>query len=100
MERLVADMQERLSGNERRGWANDQGPVSISRRLSVVRFGTIYATHGPTPTHLESFEIASGALAELKQELDQLVRVALPRLERRLDEAGLPWTPGRSVPGS
>ncbi len=100
LERRVADMQERLSGNPRRGMANDQGPVSISRRLSVVELGTSYTTHGPTPTHLESFGIAARALAELKNELNELVRVRLPRVERRLDEAGLPWTPGRAVPGN
>ncbi|MEO1009286.1 MAG: glycosyl hydrolase [Planctomycetota bacterium] len=99
MARRVADMQERLSGNERRGLANDQGPVSISRRLSVAQFGTQYALHGPTPTHRESYDIARRTFADLKAELDRLVTRELPELERRLDEAGLPWTPGRAVPG-
>ena len=99
MERRVADMQERLSGNPRRGMANDQGPVSISRRLSVVQLGTQYALHGPTPTHLESYEIAADAFGELKAELDQLVLEEIPALERRLETAGVPWTPGRGVPG-
>lgn len=99
MEQQVADMQERLSGNPRRGLANDQGPVSISRRLSVVQLGTQYALHGPTQTHLESFEIASEAFGELKAELDRLVLTEIPSLERRLDDAGVPWTPGRAVPG-
>ena len=98
MARRIADMQERLSGNARRGMANDQGPVSISRRLSVVQTGTRYATHGPTPTHRASFDIAERALTELVTELESIVQSELPRLESRLDEAGVPWTPGR-VPG-
>ncbi|MBO6513265.1 MAG: hypothetical protein JJ974_04795 [Phycisphaerales bacterium] len=98
MLRRVAQMQERVSGNARRAMANDQGPVSISRRLNVVQTGTRYSTHGPTPTHRESFDIARRALDELKSELDRLIQTDLPRLERKLDEAGVPWTPGRTVP--
>ena len=99
LEQRVADMQERLSGNPRRAMANDQGPVSIARRLSVVELGTQYSVHGPTATHRESLDIARRAFAELKEELNRLVQTELPALERRLDEAGVPWTPGRAVPG-
>ncbi len=99
MARRVADMQERLSGTPKRNMANDPGPVSISRRLSVVGFGTTYALHGPTPTHRESLDIARRGFAELKDQLDQLVLIELPDLEQRLEAAGVPWTPGRAVPG-
>jgi HAMP domain-containing protein len=98
LERRVAEMEQQLFGNQRRAMANDQGPVSISRRLNVVEFGTQYALHGPTPTHLESFNIARRSFAKLKAELDQIVLTDLPNLKRRLDAAGVPWTPGRPVP--
>ena len=93
--RRIAEMREQISGNPRRALANDQGPVSISRRLSVVQLGTTYATHGPTPTHRESFDIASRALHEIKAELSDMIRTEIPAIEERLDEAGVPWTPGR-----
>ncbi|MEL7482750.1 MAG: glycosyl hydrolase, partial [Planctomycetota bacterium] len=93
--RRIAAMQQEISGNPRRAMANDQGPVSISRRLSVVQLGTTYATHGPTPTHRESFDIASRALTKMKTELAGIVRSDIPEIEERLDEAGVPWTPGR-----
>jgi len=99
LERRVADMQEKLSGNPRRAMANDPGPVSISQRLNVVELGTQYSLHGPTATHRESLDIARREFAALKEELNQLVLTELPALERRLDEAGVPWTPGRPVPG-
>ncbi|MEM1186105.1 MAG: glycosyl hydrolase [Planctomycetota bacterium] len=98
IERRVADMQERLSGNSRRAMANDQGPVSISRRLSVVSFGTSYSLQGPTATHLESYTIAQREFGALRAELNRLVTTELPALELLLDEAGVPWTPGRPVP--
>ena len=99
MERRVADMQEALSGNARRGMANDQGPVSITQRLNVVAYGTNYSLHGPTATHLESLRIARESFAGLKRGLNRLLLEELPALERELDAAGVPWTPGRAVPG-
>jgi photosystem II stability/assembly factor-like uncharacterized protein len=99
LERRVADMQEKLTGNARRGLANDQGPVSISSRLNAVAYGTDYSLHGPTATHLEVFEIARSEFAVLRGQLNQLLESELPALEGKLDAAGLPWTPGRAVPG-
>ena len=98
MEKRIAGMQERLSGDARRGMANDQGPVSISRRLSVVNLGTQYSVHGPTPTHRTVYAIAERELGVLTDELNRLIETELPALERRLEEAGVPWTPGRAVP--
>jgi photosystem II stability/assembly factor-like uncharacterized protein len=100
MERRVADLREWLSGNDRRGMANDQGPVSIEQRISVVALGTDYSLHGPTKTHRDTLSIARKEFSKLKNELNQLIRTELPDLERELDVAGVPWTPGRAVPGS
>ena len=91
-------MKERLSGNEKRGMANDAGPVSISRRFRVAG-GGLRSLYGLTKTQREAFSIAKRQFAELKRELELLVDKELPTLERELDEAGLPWTPGRGVPG-
>ncbi len=100
MERRVAEMKETLSGNQRRGMANDQGPVSISRRLMVVQFGTQFSLQGPTATHLESYNIAQRQFDDLREELNRIVLTELPMLEQKLEEAGVPWTPGRPTPGN
>ena len=42
--------------------------------------------------------IAEKQLAAWKVELARVVEVELPALERRLDAAGVPWTPGRPLP--
>lgn len=96
--RQISDMQLTLSGDSKRAFRNDPGPISISRRLSVVSIGTSSSLHGPTATHLESFNIARRAFAELRNELDQLVSEDLPALEERLEALDVPWTPGRGVP--
>ncbi|UCC31983.1 MAG: hypothetical protein JSU86_06825, partial [Phycisphaerales bacterium] len=99
MERRIAAMRETLEGSRQRSEASDPGPVSINRRLNVVRGSVGSTLHGPTAMHREAYSIAKRQVVGLKKELDQLVETELPDLERRLDESGVPWTPGRNIPG-
>ncbi len=100
MERQVASMKLRLFGDPKRGMANDRGPVSISRRINTGGGGLRSSLYGPTATHRAIFSIGKREFAKLRRELDLLVEKELPTLESKLDEAGLPWTPGRGVPGN
>ena len=65
----------------------------------MVLTGVRLSTYGPTPTHLRSFELAQQGLADVREGLTTLVEQDLPGLEERLEAAGVPWTPGRGVPG-
>jgi hypothetical protein len=98
LERTLQDLREQIAGNRMRGRMADPGPVSIQRRLEVANMGTRSSTYGPTPTHRRSLEIARERIDELRQELDPLLGEDLPALEQKLDEAGVPWTPGRAAP--
>ncbi len=98
LERRLDKLRLWLVGDRRRGRAGDPGPVSIARRLDVVVNGTGRSTYGPTATHRRSFDIAGEEFAELRRDLDRLIEVDLPALEKKLEAAGVPWTPGRSVP--
>jgi len=100
LELQVSDLQLKLSGDERRDLAGDSGPVSVSRRINVAQMGTSFSSYGPTPTHERSLEIAEQEFAGIKATLNQIFNTELPALRKALDEAGVPWTPGRGVPGS
>jgi photosystem II stability/assembly factor-like uncharacterized protein len=92
-------MQDRINGNVARDLYGDPGPVSISQRLNAAMMGTFRSSYGPTPTHVRSLEIAVSDFSELKARLQEIHDTELPALRRQLDEAGVPWTPGRGVPG-
>ena len=101
--RLVTDhsksgLIELLRGNRRRSRLNDAGPVSISRRIGSAQGNMFGSTYGPTAMHREQLAIGRAQFATLQTELDGIVAEDLPRLERELDAAGVPWTPGRGVP--
>ena len=100
LELRVMDLQLKLSGDERRDLAGDSGPVSVSRRINVAQMGTSFSSYGPTPAHERSLEIAEQEFAGIKAALDKIFDTELPALRKAMDEAGVPWTPGRGVPGS
>jgi hypothetical protein len=92
-------IQQKISGNEARDLYGDQGPVSISRRLEVAKMGTFRSTYGPTATHIRSIEIAELEFADIKAGIRRISEVEMPALREKLNNAGVPWTPGRGVPG-
>lgn len=99
LELEVMQLQLQLSGDENREMAGDIGPVSVKQRASVAALGTLFSTYGPTPTHLSSLEIGERDFAAIKTALDRIFNTDLPALRKAMDEAGVPWTPGRGVPG-
>ena len=99
LELEVMDLQLRLSGDEDRDLAGDSGPVSVAKRINVAQMGTSFSSYGPTPTHERSLEIAEQEFTGIKAALDRIFNTELPALRKAMDEAGVPWTPGRGVPG-
>ena len=91
-------VQEAMGGNTSQRSIGQPMAPSVMRRLDVVITGNRLSTYGPTPTHRRSLEIAREQFATLRERLHQLIDIELPALEKRLDDAGLPWTPGRAVP--
>ena len=99
LELELMDMQDRITGNVARDLYGDPGPVSISQRLTAAMMGTFRSSYGPTPTHTRSLEIALAEFNEVKTRLQEIHDTELPALRKQLDDAGVPWTPGRGVPG-
>jgi len=98
LELEVIDLQLQLSGDERRDLAGAAGPTSVQRRTNVVQLGTLFSTYGPTPTHQRSIEIGEQAFAGIRTALNRIFNTDLPALRKDMDDAGVPWTPGRGVP--
>jgi hypothetical protein len=98
LELEALELKTRLAGDEARDLANAHGPVTVKRRVEVARFGTSFSTYGGTQTHLDSLEIGEREFAGIKAALDRIFDTDLPALREAMDEAGVPWTPGRGVP--
>jgi photosystem II stability/assembly factor-like uncharacterized protein len=96
----LADLREQLSGNATRRRFGDEGPMSITGWFRAVQRGNFGSTYGPTPTHRQNLTIAEESFESWRRAMWQLVDVDLKNLEEKLDAAGVPWTPGRGVPGA
>jgi len=62
--------------------------------------GTSFSTYGPTPTHQSSLEIGEQGFAGIRTALDRIFSTDMPALRKDMDDAGVPWTPGRGVPSN
>lgn len=70
-------------------------PSSINDRVEAIMEGERFALAKPTQTHLDDYSIAASEFAEQLGKLHALVEVDLSKLEKDMEAAGAPWTPGR-----
>ncbi|MGE0639010.1 MAG: glycosyl hydrolase [Thermoanaerobaculia bacterium] len=84
-----------LSGDSFLRSRNESTPPSISERVQSVSGSSWVSTSEPTATQREACRIAGDALAVELGKLERLATGELPALEKELELAGAPWTPGR-----
>ncbi|MCL7972233.1 MAG: glycosyl hydrolase [marine benthic group bacterium] len=98
MELRLTDLRELLDGDRTRSRRSEPAMPGIVSRVQTVVGGQWSNTSAPTGTQREQLEVATGLFGDMVENLRQVVDVDLPALEGRLEEAGVPWTPGRGVP--
>ena len=74
---------------------NEIIPASIKDRVEDIMEGQRFATLKPTGTHMQHYQIAAQEFTDVLAKMHQLVDVDLANLEKQLEAAGAPWTPGR-----
>jgi len=70
-------------------------PSSIGDRVNSIMEGERFSLAKPTQSHMESYNIAGEEFREQLAKLRALVDVDLTKLEKDMEAAGAPWTPGR-----
>jgi photosystem II stability/assembly factor-like uncharacterized protein len=74
---------------------NEPVRSSIGDRVNAVLEGERFSLAKPTPSHVDDYAIAAAEFAEQLSKLHALVEVDLAKLEKDMEAAGAPWTPGR-----
>jgi hypothetical protein len=92
------DLDEMLSGNRSRRSIGEPRVPTVAGRLRVAAMTDGQSDYGPTATHQRAFEIARNEYAIIEPQLRQILEVDIPALEAKMEVAGVPWTPGRSLP--
>jgi photosystem II stability/assembly factor-like uncharacterized protein len=98
IERQAKRLRDRLSQSKLRNNLGDPGPLPVARRLEVAGWGAQTQAYGPTETQRISLRIAEQEYAVVYRELEDLVNGQFNALQEALEQAGVPWTPGRGLP--
>ena len=95
LDRRTNEILRALSGDSSARQRNMNTPPSINDRVGYVVGAQRMSTSRPTQTQQNQYTAAAQDFETVLGQLRQLIEVDLSRLEKQLEAAGAPWTPGR-----
>lgn len=95
VEQRLLEINRALKGDAVLNARNEATPMSISERVNASAGALRLTTGRPTKTAMENYQIASDELAVEVPRLRRLIETDIRSLEKQLDAAGAPPTPGR-----
>jgi hypothetical protein len=95
LEQRDREIRRALRGDVEVAKRSENVPSSIHDRVNSVMEGERFSLAKPTQSHIDSYNIAAAEFAEELAKLRTLVDVDLTKLEKDMEAAGAPWTPGR-----
>lgn len=94
VDKTLRDIDEVLNGDPTLRAANEPAPPSLTDRITTAVNG-FTTTVAPTATHREALTLAEQQFVPMLAQLKKAVEVDLAAIEKELNAAGAPWTPGR-----
>jgi ABC-type transporter Mla subunit MlaD len=95
LEKRLTEITRTLRGDPVMRGRQEPTPESISDRVNAAASPLRQTTGRPTKTAIESYQIASDELAAEIPKLRRLIETDIRAIEKQLDAAGAPPTPGR-----
>jgi len=71
------------------------GHYPLQQRIQNIVYAMFSSTSSPGKSLMDSYEIVKEELASLLTKLKKIAEEDLKKLEKEMDAAGAPWTPGR-----
>ncbi len=95
LDKRTNDILRSLRGDSALRARNMNLPPSISERLGDIVGSQRTAIARPTQTQINQYNAAAQEFETTLAQLRQLIEIDLARLEKEMEAAGAPWTPGR-----
>jgi len=95
IEKRKNELLKALSGDQALRQRNFNLPPSINERVGLVVGASRMSTARPTQTQVDQYTHAAAEFEGVLGQLRQLIEVDLQALEKKMEAAGAPWTPGR-----
>jgi len=95
LDKRTNDILRALRGDNALRARNVNLPPSISDRVGDIVGSQRLSTARPTQTQIDQYNAAAQDFEQTLAQLRQLIEGDLSRLEKQMEAAGAPWTPGR-----
>jgi hypothetical protein len=95
LDKRTNEILRALRGDTAARQRNMNTPPSINERVGYIVAAQRTSTSRPTQTQMNQYSVAAQEFEGVLAQLRQLIEVDLTRLEKQLEAAGAPWTPGR-----
>ncbi len=95
IEKRNRDILRVLRGDVALRTRNENTPISVAERVESIVDAQRFALAKPTQTQRDAYKIAGEEFSEELGKLRKLMDVDMRELDKALNAAGAPWTPGR-----
>jgi photosystem II stability/assembly factor-like uncharacterized protein len=95
LEQRNREILRKLRGDVDLARRNENVPTSINDRINGIMEGERFSSAKPTQTHRDAYAIGAEEFSQELAKLHTLIDVDLAKLEKDMEAAGAPWTPGR-----
>jgi len=95
LEMKLADLQLKMFGDRTLSQLDLDSEPGLTSRLGFILSGQNSSTSAPTRTQIDNFQIVSEEFTPIYEAVKTIVEEDVKRIEKRLDEVGAPYTPGR-----
>ena len=95
LENKLSGIQRQLSGDRTYSSVDQDAEPGLSRRLSGIAGEQRNSTSAPTQTQRDNYRIVEEELMPIYLNLKNIVVTDVKNIEKKLDDIGAPYTPGR-----
>ena len=95
LDKRTNEILRALTGDQALRQRNMNLPPSIAERVGGVAGSQRTSTSRPTQTQIDQYTAAAQEFETALNRLRQLIEGDLAKLEKQMEAAGAPWTPGR-----
>jgi hypothetical protein len=95
LEQRDREILRALRGDQEVAKRNEPVPSSINDRVNSIMEGERFSLAKPTQSHIDQYNIGAAEFTDVLGKLRTLVDTDLAKLEKDMEAAGAPWTPGR-----
>lgn len=95
LEAEINEIQVKMFGDRTLRRIDKDAKPGLSSRVNAIIYEQWRSTSAPTQTQRDAYQIAADEFAPILEKLKKLVEVDARQIEKKLEEIGAPYTPGR-----